>query len=72
MKSKSLRRHHRFRVIRRKLHIIEHNCFNITYIGYLAKNKIHCSCKYCRCRDWLYSREYYWRRERRKDVNNEI
>lgn len=40
-------RHHRKRVIRRKVRIAEQYGWNISFEGRFAKGKIHCSCLLC-------------------------
>lgn len=46
-RSRSYYRHHRRRVINRKMNITKSWDWNITHSGYFAKGKIHCSCYMC-------------------------
>ena len=45
-RSRSYYRHHRRRVIQRKLKIAEHG-WHVRFPGQFAKGKVHCSCWMC-------------------------
>lgn len=46
-RSRAYNRHHRKRVIQRKLNIAKHIGWHPRFNGYFAKGKIHCSCWMC-------------------------
>lgn len=46
-RSRAYFRHHRKRVIRRKIKIAKHLGWHSRFTGYFAKGKVHCSCCLC-------------------------
>ncbi|MEK4487222.1 hypothetical protein MHH81_16975 [Psychrobacillus sp. FSL H8-0484] len=46
-RSRSYYRHHRKRVIQRKVKIANQYEWNVRYAGQFAKGKVHCSCSMC-------------------------